>query len=137
MQQTSMGFVGGGKREEEEWFGRFGVKERIVEGGMVVDFAKRMEMAAVNTCLQKVKNTGWNIRVVEGAHSGLQYILCRQCSLKEVGDCKVVTGETGDRQQQMVVCRMTLVMRKRKRAKAEQRIKWWKLKREDCCEDFR
>ena len=35
-----------------------------------------------------------------------------------------------------VMCRMTLVVRKRKKAKGDQRIKG-KLKREDCCEDFR
>ena len=27
--------------------------------------------------------------------------------------------------------------KKRKIAKAEPRIKWWKLKKEDCCEEFR
>ena len=32
---------------------------------------------------------------------------------------------------------MTLVTRKRKRAKAGQRIKWGKLKEEECCEDSR
>ena len=34
-------------------------------------------------------------------------------------------------QLQMVVCRMTLEI-KRKRMKAEPRIKWWKLKKEVC-----
>ena len=38
---------------------------------------------------------------------------------------------------QIVVCRMTLLVRKRKTAKAEQRVEWWKLKNEDCFEDFR
>ncbi|MGL4897557.1 MAG: hypothetical protein ACRC31_03910, partial [Cetobacterium sp.] len=33
--------------------GRFGVRERNNEGQMVVDFAKRMEMAVVNTYFQK------------------------------------------------------------------------------------
>ncbi|KAF7647797.1 hypothetical protein LDENG_00166310, partial [Lucifuga dentata] len=37
----------------------------------------------------------------------------------------------------MVVCRMTLVVRKMKRTKAEQRTKWWKLKKEECCVVFR
>ncbi|KAJ8381270.1 hypothetical protein SKAU_G00020480 [Synaphobranchus kaupii] len=32
---------------------RYGVKERNVEGQMVVDFAKRMEMAVVNTYFKK------------------------------------------------------------------------------------
>ncbi|KAK3574787.1 hypothetical protein QTP86_018314 [Hemibagrus guttatus] len=33
--------------------GRFGVRERNLEGQMVVDFAKRMDMAVVNTYFQK------------------------------------------------------------------------------------
>ncbi|KAK3563935.1 hypothetical protein QTP86_006208 [Hemibagrus guttatus] len=37
----------------EEVMGKFGVKERNLEGQMVVDFAKRMDMAVVNTYFQK------------------------------------------------------------------------------------
>ena len=37
----------------------------------------------------------------------------------------------------LLVCRMTLETRKRKTTKAESRITWWKLKKEDCCEEFR
>ncbi|MCJ8736345.1 hypothetical protein PDJAM_G00258590 [Pangasius djambal] len=33
----------------EEVMGKFGVKEKNLEGQMVVDFAKRMDMAVVNT----------------------------------------------------------------------------------------
>ena len=32
---------------------------------------------------------------------------------------------------------MTLETKQRKLTKAEPRIKWWKLKKEDCCEEFR
>ena len=52
-------------------------------------------------------------------------------------DCKMATGVDVARQHQMVVYRKTLVVRKRKRADMEQRTKWWKLKKEDCCEGFR
>ena len=61
----------------------------------------------------------------------------RRGNLKEISDCKVVVGESVARQHRMVVCRMTLVTRKMKRTKAEQRTKWWKLKREECCMVFR
>ncbi|KAK3532766.1 hypothetical protein QTP86_028145 [Hemibagrus guttatus] len=38
----------------------------------------------------------------------------------------------------MVVCRMTLlVCKKKKRSKVEKKTKWWKLKKEECCEEFR
>ena len=67
----------------------------------------------------------------------VDYILCRRCNLKEISDCKVVVGENVVKQRRMVVCRMTMETRKRKRVKAEPKIRWWKLRKKDCCEQFR
>ncbi|KAK3556613.1 hypothetical protein QTP70_010810 [Hemibagrus guttatus] len=47
------GHVGEGNTGDEEVMSKFGVKERNLEGQMVVDFAKRMDMAVVNTYFQK------------------------------------------------------------------------------------
>ncbi|KAK3571553.1 hypothetical protein QTP86_013185 [Hemibagrus guttatus] len=47
------GHVGEGNTGDEEVMCKFGVKERNLEGQMVVDFAKRMDMAVVNTYFQK------------------------------------------------------------------------------------
>ncbi|KAK3520381.1 hypothetical protein QTP70_024131, partial [Hemibagrus guttatus] len=47
------GHVGEGNTGDEEVMGKFGIKERNLEGQMVVDFAKRMDMAVVNTYFQK------------------------------------------------------------------------------------
>ncbi|KAK3572654.1 hypothetical protein QTP86_001638 [Hemibagrus guttatus] len=102
------GHVGEGNTSDEEVMGKFGVKERNFEGQMVVDFAKRMDMGVVNTYFQKREE-----------HR--------------------VTYKSGARQHRMVVCRMTLMVCKTKRSKREieKKTKWWKLKKEECCEEFR
>ncbi|KAK3572799.1 hypothetical protein QTP86_007404 [Hemibagrus guttatus] len=88
------GHVGEGSTGDEEVMGKFGVKERNLEGQMVVDFAKRMDMGVVNTYFQKREE-----------HR--------------------VTYMSGGRRTQM------------KRSKIEKKTKWWKLKKEECCEEFR
>ncbi|MDM5112198.1 hypothetical protein, partial [Aeromonas caviae] len=68
--------------------GRYGVKERNAKVQMVVDFAKRMEMAVVNTYFKKREEHRVTYKS-GGRCTQVDYILYRRCSLKEIGDCKV------------------------------------------------
>ncbi|KAK3524296.1 hypothetical protein QTP70_027035 [Hemibagrus guttatus] len=132
------GHVGEGNTGDEEVIGKFGIKERNLEGQMVVDFAKRMDMAVVNTYFQKREEHRVTYKS-GGRRTQVGYILCRRGNLKEISDCKVVVGESVARQHRMAVCRMTLMVCKKKRSKIdiEKKTKWWKLKKEECCEEFR
>ncbi|KAK3561314.1 hypothetical protein QTP86_030617 [Hemibagrus guttatus] len=123
---------------DEEVMGKFGVKERNLEGQMVVDFAKRMDMGVVNTYFQKREEHRVTYKS-GGRRTQVDYILCRRGKLKEISDCKVLVGESVARQHRMVVCRMTLLVCKTKRSKIEieKKTKWWKLNKEECCEEFR
>ena len=110
--------------------GRHGIKVRNGEGQLIVDFAKRMEMAVINTYFMKKDEQ--RITYKSGEHcTQVDYILYRWCNLKEIEDCKVFAGESVARQHRMVVCKM------RKRERPKPKIKWWKLKENACKEDFR
>ena len=121
---------------DDNVMGRYGNKARNAERQMVVDFATRMEMAVVNTYFKKREEHRVTYKS-GGMNTQVDYIMCWRAYLKEIGDCKMIAGDNVAKQHRLLVCRMTLETKKRDITKAEPWIKWWKLKKEDCCEEFR
>ena len=130
------GHVGEGNIGDEEIMGRCNAGTRNKERSMVVDFGKRMDLAIVNTRFKKkdehrvtYKSGGKSIQV--------DYVICRRRNLKETCDCKVILNECVTKQHRMVVCKMALMVKKKKAEKVKPKIRWWKLKETSCQEAFR
>ena len=129
------GHVGQGNKGDEEVIGRYGVKERNPEGQKVVDFAKRMNLAVVNTYFRKKEEHRVTYKS-GGRCTQVDYILVRRSNLKEIGDCKVMPGESVARQHRVVIARMKLQVRKKRTVTTKPRIKWWRLSEDKCFSAF-
>ena len=80
---------------------------------MVVDFGKRMDLAIVNTYLEKKDKHGVTYKS-GGKSTQVDYVMCRRRNLKKMWDCKVILNECVAKQHHMMVCKMALMVKKKK-----------------------
>ena len=52
-------------------------------------------------------------------------------------DCTVMVNECVARQHRIVMCKMALMVKKKKAEKVKPKIRWWKVKETSCEEAFR
>ena len=130
------GHVGEGNIGDEEIMGRYGAGTRNKEGSMVVDSGNRMDLAIVNTYFKK-KDEHRVTYKSEGKSTQVDYVICRRRNLKKMCDCKVILNECVTKQHCMVVCKMALMVKKKKAEKVKPKIRWWKLKETSYQEAFR
>ena len=130
------GHVGEGNIRNEEIMGRYGNGTRNKEGLIVVNFGKRMDLAIVNTYFKK-KDEHRVTYKSGGKSTQVDYVMCRRRNLKEMCDCKIILNECVAKQQRMVVCKMALMLKKKKAEKVRPKIRWWKLKETSYQEAFR
>ena len=71
-----------------------------------------------------------------GKSTQVDYVMCRR-KLKEMCDCKIILNECVAKQHRMVVCKMALMVKKKKAEKVKPKIRWWKLKETSCQKAFR
>ena len=107
-------YVGKGNIGDEEVMGRYGAGTRNEEGRMVVDFAKRMDLAVVNTYF-KNKDEHRVTCKSGGKSTQVDYVMCRRRDLKEMCDCNVMVNKCVAKQYRMVVCKMGPMVKKRQR----------------------
>ena len=127
------GHVGEGNIRDEEIMRRYGAGTRNKKGSMAMDFAKRMDLAIVNTYFKK-KDKHRVTYKSGGKSTQIDYVMCRRRNLKEMCDCMVIVIECVAKQHRMVVCKM---LKKKKAEKVKPKIRLWKLKETNCQEAFR
>ena len=125
------GHVGEENIGDEEIMARYGAGTR-----MVVDFGKSMDLAIVNIYTKK-KDEHRVTYKSGGKSTQVDYVMCRRTNLKEMCDCKEILNECVAKQHCMVVCKMALMVKKKKAKKVKPKIQWWKLKETSCQEAFR
>ena len=114
------GHVGEGNTGDERVMGRYGVRERNEEGQRIVDFAKKMDMAVLNTYFKKKEQ----IMTYQsgGRCTQVDYVQCRRSQL-EMRDCKVFAGECVAKQHWMVFGKMILTIKPKVKVKNKPKIK--------------
>ena len=128
--------VSEGNIGDEEIMRRYGAGTRNKEGSLVVDFAKRMDLAIVNTYFKK-KNEH-RVTYKSGKKSTqVDYVMRKRRNLKEICNCKVMVNQYVTKHHRMVVCKMAPMVKKKKAKKIKPKIRWWKLKQTSCQEAFR
>ena len=130
------GHVGEGNIRDEEIMGRYGAGTRNKKRSMVVDSGKRMNLAIVNIYFKK-KDEHRVTYKSGGKSTQVDYVMCRRRNLKEMCDCKVILNKCVAKQHHMVVCKMALMVKKKKAEKVKPKIRWWKLKETSCQEAFK
>ena len=102
--------------------GRYGAGTSNEEGQMVVNFAKRIDLAVVNIYFKK-KDKHRVTYKSGGKSTQVDYVMCRRRDLKEMCNCRVMVNECLAKQHHMVVCKMALMVKKKKARKVKSKIR--------------
>ena len=130
------GHVSEGNIRDEKIMGRYGAGTRNKEESIVVDFGKRIDLAIVNTYFKKKDEHRVTYKTGEKS-TQVDYVMCRRRNLKEMRNCKIIVNGCVAKQHHMVVCKMALIVKKKKAEKVKPKIRWWKLKETTYHEAFR
>ena len=133
------------KRQREVWkrkrslirMGTLNIGTMTGRGRELADLMERRNLDIL--CLQETKWKGSKARNIGGGcklfhkvtyESGgkstqVDYVVCRRKKLKEMCDCKVIVNECVAKQHRMVVCKMVLMVKKKKAEKVKPKMRWW------------
>ena len=113
--------MGKGNIDDEEIMGRYHAGTRNKEGSMVVNFGKRMDLVIVNIYFKKKDEH--RVMYKSGKKSTqVNCVICRRRNLKKMCNCKVIVNEYVAKQHCMVVCKMALMVKKKKAEKVKPKI---------------
>ena len=107
---------------DEEVMGRYSGGTRNKERSMVVDFGKTMDLVIVNTYFTKKDEHRVTYKSGGRKSTQVDYVMSRRRNLKEMCNCKIIVNECFAKQHCMVVCKMALMVKKKKAEKEKPKI---------------
>ena len=131
------GHIGRSREGIERIHGEWGMGDRNDEGENIEDKAIAFDLDIVNTFFEKKVN-----RFVTynsgGRESQLNLLMCKRCHLKEVINCKVISGEAVAAHHRVLVTDWEIQRgKKRKPEQATPWIDWWRLEEDNLKVQFR
>ena len=100
--------------------GGYDAGTRNEEGWIIANFAKRMDLAVVNTYFKK-KDKHRFMYQIDRKSTQVDYVMCRR-DLKKMCNCKVIVNEYVKKQHCMVICKMALMVKKKIAEKVKPKI---------------
>jgi hypothetical protein len=132
------GHVGQNSDGFEKEHGGKGYGKRNTEGEMLLEFAMAMDLVVCNTFF--VKQDTKKITYESGGNkTQIDYILVKRKDFSIVKDVTVINGEPCITQHKLLLCKIELstTMHNRRKTKALDRCRLWKLKEKDISTEFR
>ena len=97
---------------------------------------KKLDLAIVKTYFKKKDEHRMTYKSGEKI-TQVDYVMCRRRNLKEMCDRKVIVNECVAKQHRMVVCKMALMIKKKKNRESKVKDTMVELKETSCREAFR
>ena len=116
--------------------GGYGFGDSNADGSRILEFADGLNLVICNTLFMK-QESKLVTYVANSAKSTADYIMVRQEDKAKVRNVKVNPNEECVPKHKLLVMDMRFIITKRRHKKFEPRVRAWKLKEEETCEEYK
>jgi len=114
----------------------YGIGAKNADGSRILEFADGLNLVLCNTLFMK-QESKLVTYVADSAKSTVDYIMVRQGDRVKVGNVKVIPNEECVPKHKLLLINMWFNKTKRQHKKFQPRVRVWKLKEEQTCEEHK